>query len=212
MEIQRKMRMAWRWSAVTATVIALFWAVWYWVAGSVPVTTSIKIIEAWTINLGFGISRWWDILIGPIWSTIIILFFTSEKIKEIEENKDSSFDLSTGLVIGLFTGLGASLVIGMVFGAGSGLGEGLGVCLGIALGISLSALGVDLDCCLSTGLIASLVTGLIASLILGLVTGLIFGVGFFLVISPLLIAKLIAIIFSPKSSSVIKNWLLAKQS
>lgn len=94
METQRKVKLMWRWLIVTATVIALFWTIWYLATGSVPTVTSLKMTETWTINLGFGISRWWDILIGLIWSIIIILIFTSEKIQKDE-------DLGVGLVVGL---------------------------------------------------------------------------------------------------------------
>jgi len=96
----RKIKLIVRWSLVTAGLIAFFWTIWYLVAGNVPIVTSIKMTETWTIQLPFGISRWWDILIGPIWATAIILISTSERI-----TKDEDFVI--GLVAGLGAGLGA---------------------------------------------------------------------------------------------------------
>jgi len=64
-------------------------------SNKVPVTTSIKMTENWTLHLPFGISRWWDVLIGPIWSIVLISLFTNERI-----TKDK--DLGVGLVFGLF--------------------------------------------------------------------------------------------------------------
>ena len=111
-----------RWSLVTGGLIALFWAIWYLITGGVPVVTSIKISSNWTYVLPFGVSRWWDILIGPIWSTIIILLLTSKKLKGDE---DRIFGLVVGLVVGLGAGLGAGLVAGLGVGPVVSLGVGL---------------------------------------------------------------------------------------
>ena len=108
---ERKWKLIWRWSLVTAGLIALFWTVWYLINGSVPMVTSIKMTPTWTIELPFSVSRWWDVLIGPIWSTIIIIpLFTDEK--NIGEDEDLVF----GLVFGLAFGLPIGLVFGLVFG------------------------------------------------------------------------------------------------
>lgn len=111
---KKRMELIWRWSLVTGGLIALFWAIWYLIAGEVPVLTNLKMTEEWTLVLPFGISRWWDTLIGPIWSTLLILLFTSQRVRENE-----------GLV-GLVFGLGYSLVFGLVFGLVCGLVYSLG--------------------------------------------------------------------------------------
>ena len=111
-----------RWSLVTGGLIALFWAIWYLITGEVPVVTSIKISSNWTYVLPFGVSRWWDILIGPIWSTIIILLLTSKKLKGDE---DRIFGLVVGLGVGLIVSLGAGLGVGLIFSLGAGLIVGL---------------------------------------------------------------------------------------
>jgi len=67
METARKHKLMIRWSLMTAGVIAIFWTIWYLVVGNVPVVTSVG-----ANHLCFGISRWWDILIGPIWSVTLI--------------------------------------------------------------------------------------------------------------------------------------------
>ena len=95
MQEEKKHKLMWRWSLITAGTIVLFWTIWYLIAGQVPVTTSIKMTENWTIQLPFSISRWWDVLIGPIWSIVLISLFTNERI-----TKDK--DLGVGLVFGLF--------------------------------------------------------------------------------------------------------------
>lgn len=110
-----------RWSLLTAGLIACFWAIWYFIAGQVPVVNEIKMSKNLILELPFGISRWWDILIGPIWSTIFILIFTNEKIRE---NVRINARLTAGLV-GLVAGLGAGLLFGLLFGLVAVLSLGL---------------------------------------------------------------------------------------
>ena len=117
MDSARRNKLIVRWSLLTAGLIALFWASWYLVNGSVPVVTSIKMTPKWTVALPFGISHWWDVLMGPIWSTILILFFTNEQIRR---NEDLAFGLVFGLVYGLVVcglvvcGLAYVLAFGLV--------------------------------------------------------------------------------------------------
>ena len=139
---ERKWKLIWRWSLVTAGLIAVFWTVWYLINGSVPMVTSIKMTPTWTIELPFSVSRWWDVLIGPIWSTIIIIpLFTDEK--NIGEDEDLVFGLVPGLAFGLIIlglpfGLAFGLPIGLVFGLVFGLVYGLpfGLAYGLAFGLA----------------------------------------------------------------------------
>ena len=126
MEKERKRKLMWRWSLITASLIALFWTIWCLVTGQVPVMTSIKMTPEWTWQLPFGISHWWDILIGPIWSVILISLFTN---KRITKNEDLVFGLAVGLAVGLVVGL----AVGLVFGLAVGLGVGLGTLIKWAL-------------------------------------------------------------------------------
>ena len=113
-----------RWSLVTGGLIALSWVIYYLIAGSVPTVTSMKVTDTWTLSLPFGISRWWDILIGPIWSIIIIYLFTKLKGKDGD------------LVAALVAGLGFGLIFGLIFGLASGLAFGLAS--GLAFGLAAS--------------------------------------------------------------------------
>lgn len=109
--------MVWRWSLVTGVIIAAFWTI-YSIFGDVPSVTNIKMMnKSWTIPLPFTISRWWDIVIGPLWSTFFVLFLTSKARK--------SECLDAGLVFGLIFGLDFGLVFGLFFGLVFGLTSGL---------------------------------------------------------------------------------------
>ncbi|MDD5331572.1 MAG: hypothetical protein PHE43_01980 [Candidatus Nanoarchaeia archaeon] len=164
-EMSTNQKLIVRWSILTAGLIALFWAVWYLINGSVPVVNEIKMTKNWTYVLPFGISRWWDILIGPIWSTILILILTNKRIKEEDKNdfnKDLFAGLSSGAVLSLvFSGIMSNfhfyflplISVGLVFGILWGLSEcnfglGLGSVLGVFLTLSLaSGIKVNLLLC-----------------------------------------------------------------
>ena len=114
----RQKQLMWRWSVLSSSLIALFWTIYYFTTGSVPIVTSIDLTPTTTIDLPFTISRWWDILIGPIYTIIFVSIFNANTMKRDE-------DFNTALVVGLIIGLGVGLVVGLGFGLGVSLGFGL---------------------------------------------------------------------------------------
>ena len=72
MEEIQKRRMLWRIPFVTMVVVALFWGVWWLIAGDVPSVTSLKIMSGTSLTLPFAISRGWDILFAPAWALAIV--------------------------------------------------------------------------------------------------------------------------------------------
>lgn len=93
-----------RWSLLTGGLIFIFWLGYYLIVGSIPIVTSINISDT-VIVLPFGVSRWLDILIGPIVSIIVIIFFNCHLYNT--ENITIY-----GLILGLFLGMIFGLVIG----------------------------------------------------------------------------------------------------
>ncbi len=209
MERERKQKLIVRWSLVTAGLTALFWAVWYLIAGEVPVVTGIKMTENWTYVLPFGISRWWDVLVGPVGSTSIILLLTR---KPDEEDKD----LGDGLVFGLVTGLSAILIVvvgvAIVSGSSPELVTGLiailsgtiffGMALGVLFGIR-EGLAFGLRVVLRIALGAALGFALGAVIVFGVAVGLAFGLIILIIIAPLKLFYLA--IFNSR----FWNWLMA---
>lgn len=182
MDLGRKLTFCWRWSIFTAMIIATFWSIWYIIVGSVPTTTQIQWSPIETIKLPFAISRFWDILIGPILSTIVIFVVTSQKLKKCsDENKEV---LVLGLVFGLVSGLAFVLVFGLapmlIFGLTFMLIFGLASMLvsvlvfGLVSGL-VSGLISMLVSVLVSVLVFGLVSGLVSALVFGLVSGLVFG-------------------------------------
>jgi hypothetical protein len=98
----------WRWPLVSAGFIGAFWLVWHLIAGSVPVVTSLEMTEAWSVALPFGISHWWDILLGPLFVCVLIYLYF--RVKDI--NKDVATALAVAPAFGLFYGLCVRLVVG----------------------------------------------------------------------------------------------------
>lgn len=93
------------WSLVTAAAIAAFWAVWRSITGSVPVVSAFRITDAWAIPLPVPVSRWWDVLAGPLWTWIIALAFAkpSSRYSHFEQTVYPFTWL--GLIPGAYLGL-----------------------------------------------------------------------------------------------------------
>jgi len=93
-----------KWSLVLAILIAYFWIFWRLHVGNVPSVTVTKIFGIWYF---LGISRWLDILIGPVWflisAQIIRLFKDGIYISRDNEADGSSWysGLISGVVISL---------------------------------------------------------------------------------------------------------------
>jgi len=142
MNWERRKKLIIRWAIVTAGVTALFWFIWSRVA-EVPVTTVIRLTKSQVLPI--NLSRWWDVLAAPIWSTIFILLFTSNLAKKIEK---------ADVLFGLGFGLAPGLAFGLVFGLGPGLAIGLAIELVSGLVFGLAGLGLGLGFRLGFGLIS----------------------------------------------------------
>ncbi len=159
-------KMVFRWSLLTAGLIASFWAIVYLATGQVPAVTAVKINEAWILRFPLRMSRWWDVLIGPIWSTFGALAFTRW---EVRENRWLGASLLFGLLFGLAAGLGfgvpfglaAGFIVGLIFGLWplANFGESLAINAGRGL-----ILGGSLGVALVAGLAAGVGSGLFAPL------------------------------------------------
>ena len=145
METIQRNRMLWRIPLVVAILFALFWGIWYLVAGEIPNTTQIRWTEKTNIQLPFAMSRVWDIIFAPLWAMILILLFTNNRIRKDENlvfglGAGLVFGLAFGLGVGLFAGLGAGLSAGLGVGLFAGLVFGLGAGLGVGLFAGLKLL------------------------------------------------------------------------
>ena len=93
-------------------LMALFWLIWYRVAGEVPVLRDVVISDKTTYILPYGISRWWDIAQGPLWSLMIISLYNRYKYyKKIQKEKNTNYititsqNIPTVIIGGIITGL-----------------------------------------------------------------------------------------------------------
>lgn len=114
-----------RWSLVTGAAIAIFWAIHSLVIGEVPTISSVEIWGDSVYPLPFAISRWWDILIGPIWSVAIL------QLINIRTREYGDIAAIIVTVVGISLGLG--LIMGLFVGMPGGLASSLAACLLLAL-------------------------------------------------------------------------------
>lgn len=169
-----------RWSIMTVLIselIALSLVICHQFTGEVPTITSIKLLWDWSYALPFGISRWWDLLAGPILSTIIMVFptnlLTDKRLKK-DENQDQPLeDLFFGLIAGalpaLLVAMGGGLLPALVPALVIGLLIALMYPLGIGLEIAgVAGLFVTLGAGLTAGAVITLGIGLVIILVIGL--------------------------------------------
>ncbi|MDD5749739.1 MAG: hypothetical protein PHO91_03065 [Patescibacteria group bacterium] len=204
----KQFQLMWRWSLTSALLIALLWAIYYLIVGAMPEVPR----SGRTVYLPFTLSRWWDILIGPIYSIIVITFFSSNSVRRDKNLIGSilvffgliagllifglAIDLSLVLTIGLTIGLIAGLIFGLIFGLGFSSAFSLIFSLAFSLGFSLFV-------SLGFGLTAGLIAGLIANLGFGLGFGLAFNLVYGL-------KSVLKFIFSKKTWTRYWNWLMVR--
>jgi len=97
----------WRWSLISFVAIALYWGIYWLIAGVMPVGPATGFIS--------GIPRIFDCLLGPIFSIAFISYIdlvlrTNKSQEEISvlgviENIVSIFFFALSLCVGLFVGI-----------------------------------------------------------------------------------------------------------
>jgi hypothetical protein len=123
---ERRRKLLWRIPLVVAILFAIFWGIWYLVAGEVPVVTQISFGTLGAIQLPFAVSCFWDIVFAPIWAIVLILLFTDKRIMD-DPNFGPAISVTFFLLVGLIFGLNSGLGVGLVAGLAAGLSVGLGV-------------------------------------------------------------------------------------
>lgn len=190
---QRREKLIFRWSLVFTCLIALFWAVYYFVNGSVPAVNNIQLMPRRTITLPFEMSRLWDMLMGPI--LFFLLIFAGKKGIVNFDKLVTILDIFQIVLIclvpiillgagGLIISLGSGLTLWLISAACEKVAKELGFGLSILLIIVVI-----------TGLVAGLITGLVTLLIIGLAIGLIY---------------LVKFLASSSYWQSMTNWLLAR--
>jgi len=137
------------WSLLTGGATALFWTIYHLITGAVPVVSALAWGEEIVFNLPFALSRWWDIMLGPIFGSAFILLRATRWARE------KKGELEIGLVFGLGCGLLSVLCFGIVFGQlfplTFGLTSGGFFVLAFTFGLIL-ILGINGSLALSLGL------------------------------------------------------------
>jgi hypothetical protein len=185
-------KLVFRWSLASAAAIALFWAGWYLIQGSVPVVTELRFSEKFVYHLPVVMSRWWDVLLGPIYSMAVIYIITANHdVKEVYGLALGSgllYGLMFGFVLGVIFGFGYKLNFGLTGGLIFGIGYGLvvGLVLGISYGLIFTflwGLGNRIAYGLGYGLLYCLILGLASGIVVGVSSGLVLSIIFALGVS-----------------------------
>ena len=109
--IKAQQKTIYRWSLVLTGVIFLFWTGYHFIAGAVPVSESVQIFR-WEFSLPFAISRWWDLMLGPILATVYYLpriFWKKEVLHNVFSREEIKAPLN--ITAGLF---GGSVLVSLI--------------------------------------------------------------------------------------------------
>ncbi len=140
---ERITKLAVRWSFVSALLIVAFWAIWHLIRGSVPETTAALSMPFTAVNITFHLSRWWDILIGPIFASTFIPFFFSRFKIDAGDAKALMGILAMGIFCCFGLGFPFTLLIIILIEVILALWDeedtGFAVALIIALGIGIAS-------------------------------------------------------------------------
>ena len=122
---ERRMKLIYRWALLAGGLSALVWTICYFITGSVPVIGETPYPS---------VSRWWDILMGPICSTLWIVVSTPED--DYVDPTQFAFcvvGFDAGLSLGLLAGIACGFFYGLIIGLLLGFALGLVIVLIIAL-------------------------------------------------------------------------------
>lgn len=150
-----------RWSLVSAGAIALFWLIFLYKNGYVPVVGDTP-SSYWPFWFFSGMSRWWDILIGPLWAfplAFAATFLTKEGL-------DDDVNIAHGAVVGFVVGA----VVGFVYGPT--IGFNLSFMAGLMVGI-VTSLVYDSGVAIVATFVYTIVVTLAYSLLAGLLVGIV---------------------------------------
>jgi hypothetical protein len=160
MKIKNKLAL---WALISASAPAIFWGIWYLIAGTVPFEVE-SACEGGVIPHPH-VPRWWDIIVLPVFS--IILFFLNKIIVDPEDRQIQWENLFGGFIFGPI-GFVAIPIWGAVYALlrGPRLGMLIGPTYGLVFGLLY---GIIFG--LVHGLILGLGYGIVTSLFAGLVYG-----------------------------------------
>jgi len=80
----KRMKLAILFSILSAGFIAMFWWLWCFEYGQEmrPLTQVHLFFDKWPVELPVEISRWWDILAGPIFSVPMVFLLTDKSLTQ----------------------------------------------------------------------------------------------------------------------------------
>lgn len=217
---ERLVPKVWFWPTVTFLGLAAYWTIWSLVIGKVPVISGLNKVDGTILSLPFFISRWWDLLFGPLIVLLIakpVIKFWSKLSGTTELQVDYfAMCVMLSVVLSVYAYMfqditqGLNLMLLVAFGFGLLFGAVLGVVEIIAL---FSKLGNNKSTVISETLkentkIIGMLINTLAPLLLGI--GLIFGlvhilsaglllcIGYGIIIIPAQILGLVIRLIKPK--------------
>lgn len=112
-QLSREQKSGFRLAFLVTAVHFLFWLIYYFVAGSVPVVREIYFFSIKTPLL-FGVSRWWDLFLTPLLvSSMGVIYFASGFSPKEEKEVPDEIGFTSGAIFLLFFAAGVLLLFGL---------------------------------------------------------------------------------------------------
>jgi hypothetical protein len=152
----------WRTSLMAVAAIAIFWGIWYLIAGSIPQITVLQIDAGWKLALPFAVSQMWNsIIIAAILTPLMVLVYS---LMPYEKNVKKS-----DCYISLIIGLGMGVILAFINIRSLSIYPAATISLVLSMAIYrdvfiVSTFAVFLPVVLCIGLINDSITGLIVGL------------------------------------------------
>ncbi len=121
----RREKIMLRFSVFTASLFAAFWGIWYYIAGEIP----MGLYPEW-FSLDIPLSRWTDVLAGPIYTVMVVMALSIYKDKD---RQDKVSPLDGPLCIATFCGICLGACIGLLYSLIFGLALALFIFSSITL-------------------------------------------------------------------------------
>ena len=119
----KKERLFWSVPLIVAAIFAVFWGIWFFFTGSVPVVGKDLLTRDMLVKLPFPVSRWWDILSVAVSALLFVRFLLYPKKGSAEEkalgrNIDFDDPTDTDSKMEIFAIVFGSAAIGFVVSGG----------------------------------------------------------------------------------------------
>lgn len=116
MKLSERLSLASGFAIMAVIMHGFFLVMVYKMFGRLPGESAITLTTNHVFDLPFTVSRWWDLLIGPVWAFPVTLIVTSGYFKNRMARTNMTFTLVAWVVVSIVAGIYGGMHYGMFIG------------------------------------------------------------------------------------------------